>query len=160
MGSYYCAQQALKRMKVRGKGRVIQMASTASFLATAFESNYDITKGAVIMLMKSIAAEYARYQITSNAICPAYGLTPMGARLASNPVYNNAICSSVPLGKWVHPKDVGYYAIFFASDESGHVTGTSAVIDGGQAACGSGHAVNMQGLFASAGLDDYYRTIH
>ena len=66
----------------------------------------------------------------------------------------------MPLGKWVHPRDVGYYAIFFASDESGHVTGTTGVIDGGQSACGNGHAVNMKGLFASAGLDDYYSAIH
>jgi len=161
LGSYYCAQQALKRMRAQGRGgRVLQMASTASVVATAFESNYDITKGAVIMLMKSIAAEYSQFQITSNAICPAYGYTPMGRRLIENPIYREAINSSVPLGKWVHPKDVGYYAIFLASDESGHVSGTSAIIDGGQRAVGGGNAVAMRGLFAQAGLDDYYTTVH
>ncbi len=161
MGSFYCAQEALRRMVAQGRGgRVIQLASTASFLATAFEADYDITKGAVLMLMKSITAEYSRYGITSNAICPAYGLTPMGRKLVENPVYRASIEHSVPLGKWVHPKDVAYYAVFLASDESGHVNGTQAVIDGGQRACGGGHAANMEGLFRSAGLDELCTTEH
>ena len=161
MGSFYCARAALKRMVAQGcGGRVIQMASTAAFRSTAFEADYDITKGAAIMLMKSITAEYSRYGITSNAICPAYGYTPMGRKLIDNPVYKSAIDSSVPLGRWVHPRDVAYYAVFLASDEAGHVTGTEAVIDGGQSACGNGHAKNMEGLLKSAGLDELYNTVH
>ncbi len=162
MGSFYCAQQALKRMVAQGRGgRVIQMSSTAGFGATAFEADYDITKGATLMLMQSITAEYSRYGITSNAICPAYGLTPMGRKMIDNPVYHAAIDAAVPLGKWVSPKDVAYYAVFLASDESGHVNGTRAVIDGGQnALAGSGHAANMQNLMKAAGLDDMYTTEH
>lgn len=162
MGSYYCAQQALKRMVEQGDGgRIIQMSSTAGFVATAFESNYDITKGATLMLMRSITAEYSRYGITSNAICPAYGYTPMGRKLIDNPVYKPAIDNCIPLGKWVHPKDVAYYAVFLASDESGHVNGTKAVIDGGSSAiAGTGHAKNMEALFHSAGLDDYFTAKH
>ena len=162
MGSYYCAQQAIRRMVAQGTGgSIIQMSSTAGFRATAFEADYDITKGATLMLMQTITAEYSRYGIRSNAICPAYGYTPMGKKLWGNEVYHESVCGGVPLHKWVSTEDVSYYALFLASDESKHVNGTKAVIDGGQCAlAGGGHAVNMENLMKASGMEELFTTVH
>ncbi|SMC36354.1 SDR family NAD(P)-dependent oxidoreductase [Papillibacter cinnamivorans] len=130
-GSWYCSQEALKRFVPKKKGKVIQMASSGGIFPNPLQAPYNISKAAVISMIKNMACEYGEYQINCNAICPSWGMTPMGRALYLTPKFNKLISGKNPMGRWVHPEDVANYAVFLASEESNFVTGTTALIDGG-----------------------------
>ena len=100
-------------------------------------SAYATTKAAVIGFTKAIAAEYAGYGITSNAICPGFIMTPNVRRSAKTTNPDNPdmviakIANAVPVGKLGTPEQIGSMAVYLASDDAEYVTGTANIIDGG-----------------------------
>jgi NAD(P)-dependent dehydrogenase (short-subunit alcohol dehydrogenase family) len=134
MGTLLCSQQALKRFVTKNKGKIVTMASSASNAAYPFQAPYNVSKGAVKMLVKSIALEYGMYQINSNAICPSYGLTPMNTATLSNEKFKEMVNARTPLGRWVHPQDVASLAVFLASEESNFINGEEILLNGGESA--------------------------
>jgi NAD(P)-dependent dehydrogenase (short-subunit alcohol dehydrogenase family) len=119
-------------------GKIVIMSSvTGDMVADPGEVAYATTKAALIGFTKAMAREMADYNITVNAICPGYVLTPMvkGMALQSNPdnpqSVIDGIARSIPLNRLADPIEVGELAAFLGCDESSYLTGTQIVIDGG-----------------------------
>jgi len=137
-GTWNCTKAILPSMIRQKYGRIIIMSSvTGPMVADEGETAYAITKAALWGFTKALAREVAKYNITVNAICPGYIMTPMAMEIArqSNPDNPEAviegIARGVPLGRLGTIEEVGELAAFLASNESSYLTGTQIVIDGG-----------------------------
>jgi len=120
----------------RGRGRIINVASVVSTLkAVPNRFAYAATKGAVIALTKSVAADFVRQGIRCNAICPGTIDTPsLHERLAASGDYTGnlqAFLQRQPLGRFGRADEVAAMALYLASDASDFVTGAVMVCDGG-----------------------------
>ena len=118
-------------MKRARYGRVINISSTLGAVGVAGRTPYASSKGAVVMLTKVLALEWAPHGITVNAICPGPFLTPMNVPIADKEETKRAIIGAVALGRWGELHEIQGAAIFLASDASSYVTGTSLFVDGG-----------------------------
>lgn len=130
----------LPYMVKQNYGRIVNVSSvTGPYVSDEGEITYGITKAGVIGLTKGLALEFAKHNITVNAICPGYIHTPMvdGAAKQSNPENPQAILDgiarTVPLGRLGTPDEIGELISFLASDESSYITGIDITIDGGAA---------------------------
>jgi NAD(P)-dependent dehydrogenase (short-subunit alcohol dehydrogenase family) len=124
-------------MKVARQGSIINIASIASLVGTPGGAAYCASKGAVLALTRSVALHCAArgYGIRVNAIHPGPVRTPMVMKYASeNPQFLAGMQAAIPLGTLGDPMDIANGALYFASDESKWVTGSSLVIDGGYTA--------------------------
>ncbi len=136
---YLSIKRFLPGMIEAGGGTIINMGSAVSSLRSkAMRCAYGATKGAVIGLTKSVAADYARYGIRCNAVCPTVVDTPsLRARIdmTDDPEATyQTFRDQQPLGRLGTPGDVADLVAFLASDEAGFITGTAAIIDGGKLA--------------------------
>jgi NAD(P)-dependent dehydrogenase (short-subunit alcohol dehydrogenase family) len=132
-GLFYCSQAAARHMIERGEGRIINVASMSGYVANRPQpqASYNASKAAVIHLTKSLAAEWAPYNIRVNAIAPGYMDTPMARPFFGDPQYGDVWMDAIPLGRPGKPEELGPLAIYLASEASSYVTGTTVVIDGG-----------------------------
>jgi NAD(P)-dependent dehydrogenase (short-subunit alcohol dehydrogenase family) len=120
-----------EHMKTRRYGRVINVGSTLSIVSIPERTPYAASKGAVLQLTRTLALEWAPYNITVNAILPGPFATEMNQALLSDPERIEWFTSRVPLGRWGEPEEIGGLALFLASDASSFVTGAAISIDGG-----------------------------
>lgn len=118
-------------MKARRRGRVINVGSTLSIVSIAERTPYAASKGAVLQLTRTLALEWAPYNITVNAILPGPFGTEMNRALLDDPVKYEQFVSQIPLGRWGEPHEIGGLVLFLASDASSFVTGAGIAIDGG-----------------------------
>lgn len=130
------AEAFLPGMIAAGGGSIINMASVVSSITgAASRCAYGATKGAVMGLTKSIAADYIHDRIRCNAICPGTVLTPsLKARMAARGDYEaayQAMLDRQPLREMTHPEDIAPMVVYLASDESRVTTGQFMVVDGG-----------------------------
>jgi meso-butanediol dehydrogenase/(S,S)-butanediol dehydrogenase/diacetyl reductase len=119
-------------MLPRGKGSIINTASTSGLTGDYLQCAYNVAKAGVINLTRVTAIEYARKGIRCNAICPGPTLT-QGIQLGiekgfSDPKY---LSEGVPMGRMAAPQEIANVGLFLASDESSFVTGTAIIADGG-----------------------------
>ncbi|MBU2612602.1 MAG: SDR family oxidoreductase [Nanoarchaeota archaeon] len=112
-------------------GRIINIASIAGTHAFAGSSAYNASKGAVIMLTKTFATEFAQKGITANAICPGVFETPMTKDLLNSKEMQQMIKNSVPLARPAKAEEIGGLAVYLASEESSYMTGSIITLDGG-----------------------------
>jgi meso-butanediol dehydrogenase/(S,S)-butanediol dehydrogenase/diacetyl reductase len=126
-------------------GRIINIASIAGPLASVTMPPYSVAKGGVIIFTRVVAKELARYGVTVNAICPGILWTGFWQNLAqtiadTNPafqgmtareVFEKRVADVVPLKCEQTPEDVGWAAVFLASDEARCITGQALMVDGG-----------------------------
>jgi len=118
-------------MKKAKYGRVINISSTLGAVGVAGRTPYASSKGAVVMMTKVLALEWASSGITVNAICPGPFLTPMNVPIADKEETKRVIVGAVALGRWGQLHEIQGAAIFLASDASSYVTGTTLFVDGG-----------------------------
>lgn len=130
IGSFVCSQAALERMRVDGKGRIINVTSAAGLQGTIGQSNYGAAKAGIIGLTKSLARELARSQITVNAVAPL-AATAMTENIRSNEKLSALTLARIPLGRWASPEEVAGAFVFFASDAASYITGQVLAVDGG-----------------------------
>lgn len=118
-----------------GSGRIVNIASDAGRIGSALEAIYSGTKGGLIAFTKTIAREFARYNITANNVCPGITDTPLiGEITAINPIAARGIAGikkSVPLGRMGTPMDIAYATAFFAAEEAAYITGQTVSVSGG-----------------------------
>ena len=119
-------------------GRIVVMSSvTGDMVADPGEAAYAMTKSALVGFTKATARELAEYNITVNAICPGYVMTPLVEGMAKQSCPEDpqsvidGIASAVPLKRLANPEEIGELAAFLSCYESSYITGTQIVIDGG-----------------------------
>lgn len=125
---------ASHRIAIKAPGRIINIASLMSECSRPMTSAYTASKGAVKMLTKNLAVEWARYGITVNAIGPGYIRTDLTEALWSDPQFDAWVKQRTPAGRWGTPADLGGLAVFLASEASAYVTGQVIYADGGMLA--------------------------
>ena len=131
-GTFYGTQEAIKYMRDKGYGRIINI-SSGSWLGNIGQANYAAAKAGVVALTKTAARENARKGITCNVICPGFIETDMTLKLKE--VKDGAAWESmmqrIPAGYAGKPEDVGNMVAFLASDEAGYVTSEVINVGGG-----------------------------
>lgn len=123
-------------MAERGGGSIINLSSVAGLLGVAGHTLYGASKGAVRIMTKDVAMEYARAQVRVNSVHPGYintGMAEYGAEVAGTTIEELGT-SLYPLGRIGDPEDVANLVLFLASDESKYITGAELVVDGGGSA--------------------------
>lgn len=134
-GTFYGTQEAVKYMRSRESGRIINI-SSGSWLGNIGQANYAAAKAGVVGLTKTAARENARKGITCNVICPGFIETDMTVKLkeVNGGAAWDSMISRVPMGYAGKPADVGNLVAFLASDDAAYIT--SEVIN-----CGGGMIV-------------------
>ncbi|HUI06554.1 MAG TPA: SDR family oxidoreductase [Verrucomicrobiae bacterium] len=122
-------------MIVRGAGKIVNVCSLMSEVSRSSLANYAAAKGGLKMLTRSLAAEWAKYNIQSNGIGPGYFATELTRPLMENPEFNRWICDRTPAGRWGRPEELVGAAVFLASRASDFVNGQIIYVDGGLLAC-------------------------
>lgn len=130
-GSTMCAKAFGKQMIKQKSGNIINIASVAGIMAFAQSTAYNESKAALIMLTKTLAAEWAQYNIRVNTICPGVFVTDMTKNLLDDKGFQTMIKTSVPLARHGEPEELIGAAIYLASDASSYTTGHALVVDGG-----------------------------
>ncbi|QIB34148.1 SDR family oxidoreductase [Ancylobacter pratisalsi] len=126
------AREAAERMAARGHGRLIAVTSIAGHVANRHDPVYTAAKAGLTGLMRSLAVDYARSGITSNAIAPGMFATETNESLVNDAAFSSFVDVRVPVGRWGRPHEIGPAAVFLASDEASFVNGHVLVVDGGQ----------------------------
>lgn len=129
---FIMAKVIVPGMIKRGHGKIINMCSMMSELGRDTVSAYASAKGGLKMLTRSMATEWAKYNIQANGIGPGYFATAQTApiRVDGHP-FNNFIISRTPAGRWGEPSDLAGAAIFLSSKASDFVNGIVLYVDGG-----------------------------
>jgi len=137
-GPIYGCRYAIPHMLRGGGGSLINTTSVNGLVAEPFLAIYATSKGALIMLSKGIALDYAKQGIRCNAIAPGWVDTPINyahaAMLGGLQEVYATIDSFQPIGRPGEPREIANVALFLASDESSFVTGSVVVADGGMTA--------------------------
>lgn len=128
-GVFLGMRYVIPRMLENGGGSIVNTASIASIVAFPGMTAYCAAKGAVAMMTKTAAAEYAANKIRVNAICPGPIRTHITDSLPKDLI--DGVVKATPLARFGTPTEVGQLAVFLASDESSFITGDTIVIDGG-----------------------------
>lgn len=127
-GTFFCLQQAAMRMRERGRGRIINIAS-ASWLGNIGQANYAASKAGVVGLTKTACRELARKGVTVNAICPGFIDTDM-TRSVPEKVWQMMI-NKIPAGYAGQAEDIGACVAFLASDAAHYINGEVINVGGG-----------------------------
>jgi NAD(P)-dependent dehydrogenase (short-subunit alcohol dehydrogenase family) len=129
-GVWLGMKAAIPALRKAGGGSIVNISSGAGIIGTGFAAAYHGTKGAVRILTKTAAIEYAKEKIRVNSVHPGVVDTEM-IRGAMNQEGLKAITQAHPLGRMGTADDIAYAVLYLASDESSFVTGAELVIDGG-----------------------------
>ncbi len=135
-GVFLGIKHAAPVMRRQGGGSILSTASVAGLKTGESPHLYSVAKAAVIHLTKSVALELGEYGIRVNCICPGIVATPLavGRPTASDEdlsKLSHVLRNAQALGRVGQPEDIARAAVWLASDESGWVTGTAQVVDGG-----------------------------
>lgn len=127
--TFRLTRAAVTTMMRRRWGRVIGISSVAGFTGNAGQGNYTAAKAGMVGMMKSVAAEYARRNVTANCVAPGIISSAMIDKLSEK--QREAILDRVPARKLGMPADVAAAVVYLASEEAAYVTGQTIHVNGG-----------------------------
>ena len=130
-GNLLCARAVGKEMIKQKSGAIVNIASVAGIMAFAQSAAYNSSKAAIIMLTKTLAAEWAKDGIRVNVICPGVFATDMTKGLLTDKGFQTMIKTKVPMARYGTPDELMGAALYLASDASSYTTGLALVVDGG-----------------------------
>ncbi len=126
---FLCTKAAAAHMMDAGYGRIVNIASRA-WLGGAGQANYSASKGGVVSFTRTLALEFAKYQITANAVAPALVDTPLFRGLKEE--VQQRLISTIPVGRIGGVEEIAEAVAFFAADESWYITGQLLYVCGGR----------------------------
>ena len=131
---YLTARALVPYMKARGAGAILNVASTAGLSPRPNLNWYNASKGWMITATRTMAVELAPKGVRVNAICPVAGETPLLKSFMGEdtPEMRAKFLSTIPLGRFSTPEDMGNAACFLCSEEASMVTGVAMEVDGGR----------------------------
>lgn len=137
-GAMYLSRAVIPQMLKQKRGSIVNMSSVNGLVSEPFLSVYSASKGAVVMLTRGIALDYAKTGIRCNAICPGWVDTPINYAHAEmmggiEKIYKE-ISNFQPIGRPGEPREIGNLVLFLASDEASFITGSIISADGGMTA--------------------------
>ena len=130
---FYTSRAAIRR--ITDHGRIVLVSSTAGQRGEAYHADYGASKGAVISLVKSLAPEMAKRDITVNSVAPGWVDTEM----CDGPFAGGGrerIATTIPIGRIASPRDIAGPIVFLCSDLARHITGEILNVNGGSVLCG------------------------
>lgn len=131
-GVFLGTKAAIPAMLEAGGGSIINISSQLGLVGTEMSSpQYQSSKGAVRLLTKLTAMQYAKDGIRCNSVHPGPIMTPMTEPRREDPATYAAMLARIPLGRYGEPEEIANGVLFLASDESGWMTGSELVLDGG-----------------------------
>ncbi len=138
-GQFLCAREAIREFIRRGitpekskaAGKIICMSSVHEVIPWAGHANYAASKGGIMLLMKSIAQEYAGHKIRINSIGPGAIKTPINRAAWETPEAEKKLLELIPYQRVGVVEDIGAAAVWLASDDADYVNGITLFVDGG-----------------------------
>ena len=130
-GPFLCSKAVIPSMLATGKGKIINLASIASFTGRPDRAGYVAAKTGLLGLTRAMAVDMAGRNIHVNAIAPGLIASPFNAMFAEDAETGPAWGKENLVGRWGQPEDVAGAAVFLASDDSDFVNGAEIKIDGG-----------------------------
>ncbi len=132
-GVFWCCRAVGKKMLGRGQGTIVNIASMSGLIVNKPQPQaaYNASKAGVILLTKSLAAEWASRGVRVNSVSPGYIGTEMTKLGLTNETWKKTWLELTPLGRVGEPADVAHAVLYLASDAAKFATGTNLVIDGG-----------------------------
>lgn len=131
IGPFLVCRAFVPTMKGHGYGRIINLTSTMSHVATANRTAYAASKAGLLGFTRALAIELAPEAITVNGISPGWFETELTRPIWNNPEANENLVQRIPLGRWGDVSDIGKLATYLCSEEADYITGTDILIDGG-----------------------------
>jgi len=138
-GQFLCAREAIKEFLRRGldetrskaMGKIICMSSVHEVIPWAGHANYAASKGGIMMMMKTIAQEFAPKKIRINSIAPGAIATPINHDAWDTAAHLQDLLKLIPEKRIGQVEDIGKAAVFLASDDADYINGTTLFVDGG-----------------------------
>ncbi|HTE11312.1 MAG TPA: SDR family oxidoreductase [Chitinophagaceae bacterium] len=138
-GQFLCAREAIKEFLRRGldekrskaAGKIICMSSVHEVIPWAGHANYAASKGGIMMMMKTIAQEFAPKKIRINSIAPGAIATPINHDAWDTAQHLQELLKLIPEKRVGQVEDIGNAAVFLASDDADYINGTTLFVDGG-----------------------------
>jgi NAD(P)-dependent dehydrogenase (short-subunit alcohol dehydrogenase family) len=140
-GTLRCCQAAARIFREQHSGCIINLASISSYVDLIEVAAYASAKNAVLGLTRSLANEWAKYGIRTNAIAPGFVPTDINRKLIEDTDRGRRILEHTPMGRFGTAQEVAGAAVFLASPAASFVNGHTLVVDGGYLACGIGDSV-------------------
>ncbi len=130
-GVFLCSKAVIPAMIAQGSGHIITVASVASQIVFPGRAAYNASKGAALMLAKSMAVDYAAHGIRSNAVCPGFVETPLTQWRLDIPELRKEVEARIPLDRVAQPDDIADAIAVLASGRMSYMTGHALIVDGG-----------------------------
>jgi len=137
-GTLRCCQAAGHLMREQHSGCIINLASISSFVDLVEVTAYAAAKNAVLGLTRSLANEWAKHGIRTNAIAPGFVPTGLTRKMVENTDRGRRILEKTPMGRFGAPDEIAGAAVYLASSAASFVNGHTLIVDGGYACCGIG----------------------
>lgn len=130
-GLFFCSQSVARYMRKRKVGRIINISSAAGLRATDDRAHYGSSKAGLNFLTRNLAFEWAKYNITVNAIAPTFVKTELSEKTLSDPSLRSYYLGQIPLRRFGTMSDIVNAVKFLASPSSDFITGIVLPVDGG-----------------------------
>ena len=130
--TFVLCQRFGRPMIERRRGKIVNFSSTDGFLGVPEQVAYNVSKGAIVQLTRTLGAEWIRYGVNVNAVAPCDFATPMIAPFLDQPEYRDWIMEAIPAGRVGQPHEIVGAVLFLASPASNMVAGHNLLVDGGR----------------------------
>jgi NAD(P)-dependent dehydrogenase (short-subunit alcohol dehydrogenase family) len=130
--TYLLCQRFGKPMIERGRGKIVNFSSTDGFLGVPEQLAYNVSKGAIVQLTRTLGSEWIRHGVNVNAVAPCDFATPMIEPFLATQEYRDWILDAIPAGRVGQPDEIVGAVLFLASRASDMVAGHNLLVDGGR----------------------------
>lgn len=130
-GYFWCSVQAARRMRTRGRGAIVNIASVNARRAAPGQAIYSMTKAGIVSLTESFARECAPHGIRVNAVLPGLTDTKFASALTGNEAILKPLLRQIPLARAAEPGEIAPLVLLLVSDAASYLTGASIPVDGG-----------------------------